>query len=148
MSGDFVEKFGGDIKAEWNMAVKDFERLGTLFAAADQHNVYLLLGKPVIVEMYSILKTIWMNFSYFIKEGTNLRKNIERLDKEISSNVIEYQRTKMICVNNELIGITVMKEMEMYQMLLDMKQIIGIGIPTRKKWDIGVARRKTLGGEI
>lgn len=140
-------EFDGKYKSEWNMATYDFSRFHTLFCLADQFNIELLMNKNKIKEMFSVIETIYANMRPLLFDKSPVQKEIDEMSDNIRDKLNLYSRVSKNGRNNKLISEISELEIKMYRELLNIKQLVGLGIPIRKTWNIGVSRRKVLSGE-
>ena len=133
------------IVAEHNMGSLDYFRFDALLKSADQLALYCKLppfDTKIVMEYYKILDQLFLNFRAIMD-----RPSKEEIDKKFSAPKQKLFGGSITQTRKNLqIDINLIDDLrEMHKTILDVKQIIGYGVPVRRTESQSVRMKRALG---
>lgn len=138
MAAEKKIRFKPKFKAEFSMGQYDYERYDKMLAAADHIAIRCRnFESSFVVPLYATLKQLYINFKPIMYETR--KKSIDEKFDEIEKEVIKKIRKKTGYKNFPLRTFKLLEEI--HADILDVKQVMGLGIEVRRdisskqKWD-------------
>lgn len=135
-----------EIKSEHNMGQLDFYRYDALLKIADQIGLSVKIPpfEPSdVINYYKILDQIYINFRALMNQ--NNKKELDEIFKKIQDKIFS-PGTINQGKNNIKIDVSLLYDLrELHKVLLEVKQILGLGVPVFKKEAQNKRLKRVLG---